>query len=133
MNRVSPVSANPTMPVTCGCVSSSASESAIAPWNAADFASAPGVSDRKRTMIELLPAPNSWSSRADTAADSELASSQPPDDRADDAWLASVVLARAMRMAIRATGLRKRYTNAPHRVNIGSLLDGRSRPGDNRE
>jgi hypothetical protein len=80
----------------------------MAPWNAADFASAPVVWDRKRTMIELLPAPNSWSRRADTAADSELASSQPPADSADEAWLARVVLASATTMAMRAMGLRKR-------------------------
>jgi hypothetical protein len=55
-----------------------------------------------------LPAPNSWSRRADTAADSELASSQPPADNADEAWLARVVLARATTMAMRAMGLRKR-------------------------
>ena len=50
----------------------------MAPWNSADVASAPGVVDRKSAMTELLPAPNSVSSRAETAADSELASSQPP-------------------------------------------------------
>ena len=81
---------------------------AIAPWNAAEVASAPGVSDRKSAMIELLPAPNSVSSRAATAADSELASSQPPADRADDAWEARVVLARATTIAMRTIGRRKR-------------------------
>ncbi len=46
-------------------------------------------------MTELLPAPNSVSSRADTAADSEFASSQPPADSAEEAWVARVVLAIA--------------------------------------
>ncbi len=80
----------------------------MAPWNSADFASAPGVVERKSAMTELMPAPNSVSSRAATAADSESASSQPPADRADEAWLARTVLESAMTMAIRATGRRKR-------------------------
>ncbi len=80
----------------------------MAPWNSADVASAPGVADRKSAMTELLPAPNSVSSRADTAADSESASSQPPADSADDVWVASTELASAMTTAIRAMGRRKR-------------------------
>ena len=39
-------------------------------------------------MTELLPAPNSVSSRADTSADSELRSSQPPELRAEDVCVA---------------------------------------------
>ena len=55
-------------------------------------------------MTELLPAPNSVSSRAETAADSELASSQPPADRADEVWVASSAPAMAMTTAIRDDG-----------------------------
>ena len=80
----------------------------IAPWNSAEVASAPGVSERNSTMIELLPAPNSASSRLATAANSELASSQPPADRADDACDARVVLARAATIAMRTIGRRNR-------------------------
>ena len=96
------------IPLTCGVVASPAVAVAIAPWNSAEVASAPGVADRKRAMTELLPAPNSVSSRAETAADSESASSHPPDDRADDVWVASIALAMAMMTATRATGRRKR-------------------------
>ena len=81
---------------------------AIAPWNSADVASAPGVADRKRAMTELLPAPNSVSSRAETAADSEFASSHPPADNADEVCVASTELAMAMTTAMMATGRRKR-------------------------
>ena len=47
------------MPVTSGTLDSPAVAVLIAPWNSADFASAPGVADRKSAMTELLPAPNS--------------------------------------------------------------------------
>ena len=80
----------------------------MAAWNSSEVASAPGVVDRKRAMTELLPAPNSVSSRAETSADSEFASSQPPADRTDDAWLARTVLASARTTAMMATGRRKR-------------------------
>ncbi len=96
------------MPVTSGTVDNPAVAVLIAPWNSSDFASAPGVSDRKSAMTELLPAPNSVSRRAATAADSESASSQPPADRADEVCVASTELAIAMMTATRATGRRKR-------------------------
>ena len=57
------------MPVTSGTVDSPAVAVLMAAWNASDFASAPAVSDRKSAMTELLPAPNSVSRRAATAAD----------------------------------------------------------------
>ena len=59
-------------------------------------------------MIELLPAPNSASRRSETAADSELASSQPPADSADEVWLASVRLRAATTMESTTIGRRKR-------------------------
>src|SRR3954447_12786142 len=96
------------IPVTSGIADRPAVEVAIAPWNSAEVASAPGVVERNSAMTELLPAPNSASSRAETAADSEFASSQPPAERADDAWLARTVLASAMTIAMMATGRRKR-------------------------
>ena len=105
----------------------------MAPWNSADFASAPGVVERKSAMTELLPAPNSSSRRAETSADSESASSQPPADRADEAWLAST------RAGERdddgddddgtAEAVDERSPAAEHR---GSSRDG-SRPGYHRE
>ena len=81
---------------------------AIAPWNSAERASAPGVVERKSAIIELLPAPNSVSSLAATAADSESESSQPPALRALDACAARNEEARATTMARMATGRRKR-------------------------
>jgi hypothetical protein len=80
----------------------------IAPWNSADVASAPGVVDRKRAMTELLPAPNSVSSRAATSADSESASSHPPDDSADEVCVASIALAIATTTVRTTIGRRKR-------------------------
>src|SRR5688572_7376139 len=94
--------------LTCGVEARPAVAAAIAPWNSSEVASAPGVVDRKRAMTELLPAPNSVSRRAETAADSESASNHPPEDRADDVCVASIALAIAMTTAIRATGRRKR-------------------------
>ena len=96
------------MPVTSGTLDNPAVAVLIAPWNSADFASAPGVVDRKSAMTELLPAPNSVSSRAETAADSESASSQPPAERADDVWVASNAPAMATMTETRTMGRRKR-------------------------
>ncbi len=59
-------------------------------------------------MTELLPAPNSVSSRAETSADSESASSQPPDESTDEVCEARVPLAAAMMSASMAIGRRKR-------------------------
>src|SRR4249919_2051944 len=96
------------IPDTCGVVASGVVAVLIAPWNSADFASAPGVADRKSAITELLPAPNSVSSRAETAADSESASSQPPAERADDVWVASIAPAMAMMTERMTIGRRKR-------------------------
>ena len=81
---------------------------AIAPWNSAERASAPGVSERKRAIIELLPVPNSVSSLAATAADSESESSQPPALRTLEACAARTDEAIATTTARTATGRRKR-------------------------
>ena len=77
-------------------------------WNSGDVASAPGVSERKSAIMLLLPEPKSSSRRAATSADSELASSQPPELRAPAVWAARTEEAMAMTTAIRATGRRKR-------------------------
>jgi hypothetical protein len=108
MKRGSPVWAKPMTPVTSGTAVRPAVAVVIPAWKSEDLALAPGTSERKSATTELLPAPYLVSRRADTPADSELASSQPPDDRADEAWLASVVLAIATTTAMRATGRRKR-------------------------
>src|SRR6476620_12560733 len=96
------------IPDTCGVVARVVVAILIAPWNSGDVASAPGVVDRKSAMTELLPAPNSVSSRAETAADSESASSQPPAERADDVWVASIAPAMATMTETRTMGRRKR-------------------------
>ena len=91
-----------------GCRERRRSRSRWRPGTRRDVASAPGVADRKRAMTELLPAPNSVSSRAATAADSELASSQPPAERADEVWVARIAPAMATMTATRTMGRRKR-------------------------
>ena len=95
-------------PETVGFSARPAVVAAIAPWNSADVASAPGVSDRKSAIMLLLPDPKSSSRRAATSADSELESSQPPELRAPAVWAARTDEAMAMTTASRATGRRKR-------------------------
>ena len=81
---------------------------ATAAWNAGEVAFAPGSVAWKTAMTELLPAPNSVSRRAETAADSDCTSSQPPALNADDVCVARAAPATAMTMARRTTGRRKR-------------------------
>ena len=91
------------MPVTFGSLRRGATDVAIAAWNAAEVASAPGCARVKSARRLLLPPPNSAARRLSTCEDSESGSSQPPEVSFPDAREANGSAATATTRAIRAT------------------------------
>ena len=91
------------MPVTFGSARRLAVAVAMAAWNPADVASAPGCVLVKRARRLLLPPPNSAASRESTWADCESGSSQPPEVSFAEAREANGSAATATTSATRAT------------------------------